>query len=111
MTGNIVGISSPKKSEKITGKIGFYILNYRWLFKPDHIFFEGFFFKFENQPWPPSLYFSMGQLREEEEGDLVKCLKAVATPETEQHTLDAIILDGAVIVQMLPPGTVRTFEA
>ena len=53
----------------------------------------------------------MGQLREEEEGDLVKCLKAVATPETEQHTLDAIILDGAVIVQMLPPGTVRTFEA
>ena len=52
----------------------------------------------------------MGQLREEQKADLVKCLKAVATPETEQPTLDAIILDGAVIIQMLPPGTVCTFE-
>ena len=52
----------------------------------------------------------MGQLREGQKADLVKCLKAVATPETEQPTLDAIILDGAVIVQMLPPGTVRTFK-
>ena len=33
VTGTRVGISSPKKSEKIRGKIGFYILNYRWLFK------------------------------------------------------------------------------
>lgn len=67
------------------------------------------FFKFENQPWPPSLS-HMGQLREGQKADLVKCLKAVATPETEQPTLDAILLDGAVIIQMLPPGTVRTFE-
>ena len=52
----------------------------------------------------------MGQLREGQKADLVKCLKAVTTPKTEQPTLDAIILDGAVIVQMLPPGTVRTFE-
>ena len=52
----------------------------------------------------------MGQLREGQKADLVKCLKADATPETEQPTLDAIILDGAVIVKMLPPGTVRTFE-
>jgi len=67
------------------------------------------FLKFENQPWPSSLS-HMGQLREGLKADLVKCLKAVATPETEQLTLDAIILDRAVIVQMLPPGTVRTFE-
>ena len=52
----------------------------------------------------------MGQLREGQKADLVKCLKAVATPETEQQTLDAIILDGAVIVQMLPPRTMHTFE-
>lgn len=52
----------------------------------------------------------MGQLREGQKADLVKCLKVVTTPETEQPTLDAIILDGAVIVQMLPLGTVRTFE-
>lgn len=67
------------------------------------------FFKFEDQPWPPSLS-HMGQLREGQKADLVKCLKVVTTPETEQPTLDAIILDGAVIVQMLPLGTVRTFE-
>ena len=49
------------------------------------------FFKFENQPWPPSLS-HMGQLREGQKADLVTCLKAVATPETEQPTLDATIL-------------------
>ena len=73
------------------------------------------FFKFENQPWPPSLSHT-GQLREGQKADLVKCLKAVATPETGQPTailLDptAILLDGAVIVQMLPPGNnLCTFE-
>ena len=65
--------------------------------------------RFENQPWPPSLS-HLGQLREGQKADLVKSLKAVATSETGQPTPDAIILDGAVIVQMLPPGTVRTFE-
>ena len=65
--------------------------------------------KFENQPWPPSLS-HLGQLREGQKADLVKSLKAVATSETGQPTPDAIILDGEVIVQMLPPGTVRTFE-
>lgn len=39
------------------------------------------FFKFENQPWPPSLS-HLGQLREGQKADLVKSLKAVATPET-----------------------------
>ena len=67
------------------------------------------FFKFKNQPWPRSLS-HWGQLREGQKADLVKSLKAVATPETGQPTPDAIILDGAVIVQMLPPGMVRTFE-
>ncbi|KAK3720972.1 hypothetical protein QZH41_006543 [Actinostola sp. cb2023] len=67
------------------------------------------FFKFENQPWPPSLS-QMGELRGGQKSDLVKCLQSVVTPATEQPTLDAIILDGAVIVQMLNPGTVRTFE-
>ena len=52
----------------------------------------------------------MGQLREGQKADLVNCLKAVATPEIEQPTLDAIILNGAVIVQVLPPGTVSTLK-
>lgn len=65
------------------------------------------FFQFENQPWPPS-FFQMGKLREGLKADLVKCLKTIVTPEADQPTPDAIILDGAVIVQMLPPGTVRT---
>ena len=67
------------------------------------------FFQFENQPWPPSLS-QMGNLREGQKADLVKCLQTIVNPEATQPTPDAIILDGAVIIQMLPPGTVRTFE-
>ena len=67
------------------------------------------FFQCENQPWPPSLS-QIGNLREGQKADLVKCLKTIVNPEADQPTPDAIILDGAVIVQMLPPGTVRTFE-
>ena len=59
--------------------------------------------------WPPSLS-QMGNLREGQKADLVKCLKTIITPEADQPTLDTIILNGAIIVQMLPPGTVRTFE-
>eukprot|EP00794_Sanderia_malayensis_P001481 gene1481-1638_t len=66
------------------------------------------FFRFENQPWPPSLS-KMGQLRGGSKADLVGCL--TGSLETEDHpVVDAAILDGAVIVQMLQPKTVTTFE-
>ena len=67
------------------------------------------FFKFENQPWPPSLP-QMGHLRGETKADLVKCLPGASSQTVEQPSVDAIILDGAVVVQMLQPTAVSIFE-
>ena len=67
------------------------------------------FFKFENQPWPPSLS-QLGQLRGGTKADLVTCLSDVSSQVMEQPSVDAIILDGAVVVQMLQPKAVSTFE-
>lgn len=65
------------------------------------------FFKYENQPWPPSLS-DLGQLRGGQKADLLKCLPS--TPRDSQPVADAVILDGAVVVQMLQPRTARTFD-
>ena len=67
------------------------------------------FFKFENQPWTPSLS-ETGQLRGGQKGDLIKCLPNSSSQCTTPPTIDAAILDGAVIVQMLKRGTAQTFE-
>ena len=68
------------------------------------------FFKYENQPWTPSLS-QNGELRGGQKADLAKCLSTTVTLQTtHQPTADAVILDGAVIVQMLQPRTIRTFE-
>ena len=67
------------------------------------------FFKFKNQPWPPSLS-QMGQLRGGTKADLVKCWSDASSQTVEQTTVDAIILDGAVVVQMLQSTAVSTFE-
>ncbi len=64
------------------------------------------FFKYENQPWPPSLA-QAGNLRVGQKADLIKCFDPL--DEAHPSTLDVIILDGAVIVQMLSTATARTF--
>ena len=38
------------------------------------------------------------------------CLEGHAEPQSEAPTVTAVFLDGAVIVQMLKPGTANTFE-
>ena len=60
------------------------------------------FFKFENQTWPSSLS-QMGELRGGTKADLVKCLSDASSQTVEQLSVDAIILDGAVTVQLLQP--------
>ena len=62
------------------------------------------FFKYENQPWPPSLS-QLGQLRGGQKADLVKCLSSTSAQITTQPVADAVIL-----VQMLQPRTARTFD-
>ena len=67
------------------------------------------FFKYENQTWPPSLS-QLGQLRGGQKADLLKCLPSTSAHTASQPVVDAVIFDGAVIVQMLQPKTVRTFD-
>ena len=52
----------------------------------------------------------MGQLRGGQKADLVKCLSNASAPSMGQPTVDAVILDGAIIVKMFLPKTVQTFE-
>ncbi|KAK3732423.1 hypothetical protein QZH41_018359, partial [Actinostola sp. cb2023] len=66
------------------------------------------FFKHENQPCPPSLS-QQGQLRQGNKADLVKCLTGT-TEVVECPQVDAKVIDGAVIVQMLNPKTASTFR-
>jgi len=69
------------------------------------------FFKHENQPYPPSLS-QHGKLRIGSKSDLLSCLTHLNSsdlPDLAALAVDAYVLDGAVIVQMLSPGTSKTF--
>ena len=51
----------------------------------------------------------MDQLWGGQKADLVKCLEIIYVSEAKQPPVDAIILDGAVAVQMMAPGAARAF--
>ena len=59
------------------------------------------FSKYENHLWPPFL-FSNGNIRGGQKADLVKCLLDPLTQITKSPIVYAVILNGTVIVQMLP---------
>ena len=67
------------------------------------------FFKYKNHPQPPPLS-EGGKLRGGSKSDLVKCLKKLLDGPSETPSVDAIIMDGAVLVQMLKPIMVQTFK-
>jgi len=69
------------------------------------------FFKHENQAYPPALS-QNGKLRTGTKSDLVSCLEElVNSREHATHpSVEAIILDGSVIVNMLRPGSAKTFS-
>ena len=67
------------------------------------------FFRHENQQCPPALS-DGGRLYLGSNSDLLVCLEGHAEPQSEAPTVTAVVLDGAVIVQMLKPGTAKTFE-
>jgi hypothetical protein len=68
------------------------------------------FFSHENQASPPSLS-QGGKLRIGTKADLMHCLEAeiTAPEEPAAPVVDAKFLDGAAVVQMLSPGTAKTF--
>ena len=58
---------------------------------------------------PPALS-DGGRLYLGSKSDLLVCLEGHAEPQSEAPTGTAVVLDGAVIVQLLKPGTAKTFE-
>jgi len=68
------------------------------------------FFKHENQGCPPSLS-NLGKLRlPRKKSELAECLQNHTAPKSEIPTnIEVIIIDGAAIVNMVKPGTEKTF--
>ena len=69
------------------------------------------FFEHENQAYPPALS-QNGKLRTGTKSDLVSCLEElVNSRDNATHpSVEVIILDGSVIVNMLRPGSAKTFS-
>ena len=67
------------------------------------------FFSHENQAAPPALS-TGGKLRLAVKADLLHCLKSDQTETTCPLVVDATILHGAAIVQMLNPVAAKTFQ-
>ena len=67
------------------------------------------FFSHENQPYPPSLS-NNGSLRFGSKSDLLACLENLVGSKDQCPPVDARVLDGAAIVQMLAPAPCRTFD-
>ena len=68
------------------------------------------FFRHENQGFPPALS-TFGNLRSGNKSDLLSSIDALCTSaiSNEAPLIDAVLLDGAAIVNMLKPGIAKTF--
>ena len=68
------------------------------------------FFTHENQGCPPSLS-DQGNLRlPKKKSELTECLEALTVPQSQMRgNLNVVIIDGAAMVNMVKPGTERTF--
>ena len=67
------------------------------------------FFSHENQSFLPALT-QFGQLRSGTKLDLLQCLEKISPAIAEVPTVEALLLYGAAIVNMLKPGPSRTFQ-
>ena len=67
------------------------------------------FFSHENHAAPPALS-TGGKLRIGVKADLIHCLESSQSEDRSAPLLDAAVLDGAAIVQMLNCGTSKTFQ-
>ena len=61
------------------------------------------FFKHENLAYPPSLSHG-GKLRVTSKSDLLSCLYTCAKPSSTAPNTDAMVIDGAALVHLLPPS-------
>jgi hypothetical protein len=67
------------------------------------------FFQHENQAYPPALS-NDGGIRFGVKSDLLTCLEDFSQPRSEVTPTSCIVLDGAVIIQLLKPATAKTFN-
>ena len=67
------------------------------------------FFKHENQACPPALA-DGGGIRLGVKSDFLVCLEELSQPKSEAPPTSCIVLDAAVIVHMLKPVTVKSFN-
>ena len=68
------------------------------------------FFAQENQAFPPSIS-KFGDLRLGVKSDLMKCLDSLTTNPSITPVVDAMLIDGAALVNMLKPsGACKTFS-
>ena len=68
------------------------------------------FFAHENQSYPPSLS-KFGDLRLSVKSDLLKCLEKLTPNPPTTPIVDAMLIDGAALVNMLKPsGACKTFS-
>ena len=67
------------------------------------------FFQHENQAFPPALSDS-GGIWLGVKSDPLTCLEDLSQPKSEVPATSCIVIDGAVIVQMLKPATAKTFN-
>ena len=71
------------------------------------------FFKHENQSFPPSLS-DCGNMRHGTKSDLLQCLEDLVPNSAPSQELlqdtDMVVIDGAVIVNMIKPGVADTFN-
>ena len=66
------------------------------------------FFTHENHVYPPSIS-EYGKLRKGNKSDFLHCLEDLEENETIAPVVTAKVIDGAVLVQMMPPKNVKTF--
>ena len=68
------------------------------------------FFRHENQEFPPSLTDKYGRIRSGDKSILVKCLETTTPSLNLPPDVDAIILEGSVLVNQLKPGLSSKFS-
>jgi hypothetical protein len=66
-------------------------------------------FLHENQAYPPSLS-QFGKLNFGVKSDLLSCLEKMSPTTHGTPVADVVLVDGAVIANMIKPGTAKTFE-
>ncbi|CAC5403759.1 unnamed protein product [Mytilus coruscus] len=67
------------------------------------------FFRHENQAYPPSLS-QFGELRHGSKSDLLVQLERITDSVNEAPTVDALVIDGAALINMLKPRGSKTCE-